>query len=301
MYKKILFSLLWASVLWILTSLPASASSPFPLGINMLHNQILRQETINAKNYQHWIIKKNRSHLDWLRKKRERLKSSFRKKSIKNTLLFPAPAQEKKTHSFSYKPKFAKVKKQNMAHQKKKIQQRYQHTVSNVRNVDINRVQNTWLSWNNSLRKKKWLHPYTLRNELNKTALEWSKFSKQRGYIIHGRPWDGCVGKYNYGCYNFPVIDKWFKKRGINPKIVARSKHTENIGWGYYKCNSSDCTDALIKSIRKTYDFFYRERSYNGVHYRSLVHNHFKSIGLGVTVDPTKKRYYLTVHYANEF
>lgn len=170
-------------------------------------------------------------------------------------------------------------------------------TIVYPKNVDINQVINTWLSWTNTVRLEQWLSPYSIDTRLNGTAQEWSEYSKIRGYIIHGRPGDGCVGIGNYTCYNFSAIDTWFKERGIDPIVISRAKHTENIGTRWYSCSSSDCTNEMITAVRKTFDYFLSEKSYNGVHYKSLVNPVFTKIGVGVTVDDSKWIYYLTVHY----
>lgn len=163
-------------------------------------------------------------------------------------------------------------------------------------NVDLARVEQAWLGWVNDLRASQGLAPYNINSKLGLTAQEWSEFSRDRGYITHGRPGDGCVGEKNYVCYNFKAIDQWFTNRGINPTIINRSKHTENLGLGAYRCNSADCTDAAIKAIRKTFDFFYSEKSYNGVHYRTMISPNFTDIGLGLTAK--NGTYYLTIHYS---
>jgi len=160
----------------------------------------------------------------------------------------------------------------------------------------MRRVEQAWLGWNNSLRASRGLRAYTINDQLNATAQEWSEFSRDRGYITHGRPGDGCTGTMNFSCYNYSAVDSWFASRGVNPTVVSRTKHTENIGYGSFRCTSGDCTDAAIAAIRKTYDFFYSERSYNGVHYRSMVNANFTQIGVGFTYkDGT---YYATIHYA---
>lgn len=169
----------------------------------------------------------------------------------------------------------------------------------NINNVDIRRLESAWLEWNNSLRTSLTLPAYDARDELSATAQEWSEFSKDRGYITHARPWDGCTGTTNYVCYNFRAVDAWFTERGINPEVINRSKHTENIGLGKFKCSQTDCTDEAIKAMRKTYDFFLSEKSYNWVHYRSLTNPNFKHIGIGFAY--SWDTYYLTVHYANDF
>lgn len=166
-------------------------------------------------------------------------------------------------------------------------------------NVDLARIEQTWLNWVNSLRAENNLHSYNIDSRLSTTAQEWSEFSANRGYIIHGRPGDGCVGEKNYSCYNFNSIDNWFKDRWIDPKIISRSKHTENLGIWSFSCSSSDCTDTAIKAIKKTYNFFLSEKSYNWVHYRTMISKNFTKMWLGL--DFKNWQYYLTIHYSNDF
>jgi hypothetical protein len=174
------------------------------------------------------------------------------------------------------------------------------HESSSVSWVDMDQVRNAWLSWTNTVRKDLSLPLYSIENRLNETALEWSQFSKQRWYIIHGRPGDWCEWVGNYTCYNFSAIDTWFKARGINPTVINRTKHTENIGTRWYRCSQNDCTDEMIQAIRLTFDYFLSEKSYNGVHYRSLVSPYLSKIGIGITTDEAKWVYYLTVHYITQ-
>ncbi len=162
-------------------------------------------------------------------------------------------------------------------------------------NVDMSRIRSTWLGWYNSVRQWEWLGSYSYDNRLDVTAYDWNvEFTKEKWQNHHTRnPWDGY--------YNFAVIDQWFIDRGINPKIINRTKHTENVWYGYYSCNSSDCTDTLIRSIRSTFDFFMSEKgkSYDA-HYRSIVQPYFTKIWLSVIVVPGEQRYYLVVHYITE-
>lgn len=168
-------------------------------------------------------------------------------------------------------------------------------TTRMVGNIDMNRVEAAWMGWVNEVREKEGLKPYKTNALLGKTAQEWSEFSRDRGYTTHGRPGDGCVGEKNYTCYNFQAIDKWFTDRGVNATIINRSKHTENVGYGSYRCNAADCTDAAIKAIRKTFDYFYSEKSYNGSHYKSMVNKNFTDMGLGLAIK--NGTYYVTIHY----
>lgn len=174
----------------------------------------------------------------------------------------------------------------------------YSYNSRNLWNVDLARVEQTWLNWVNSLRFENGLQPYFIDSRLSATAQEWSEFSANRGYITHGRIGDGCVWETNYSCYNFNAIDEWFKSRGVNPKVINRSKHTENVGLWSFSCNGSDCTDSAINAIKKTYNFFLSEKSYNWVHYRTMIHKNFTKMWLGL--DFKNWQYYLTIHYSND-
>lgn len=161
--------------------------------------------------------------------------------------------------------------------------------------VDMNRVRATWMGWYNSTRNALWLWSYTWDSRLDSTAYDWNIVFARGKWENHHRRNPG--DSY----YDFPVIDAWFSARGINPKVVNRVKNTENVGYGYYSCNESDCTDELIASIRSTYDFFMSEKgkSYDA-HYRSIVQPYFTKIGMDIIVVPSEKRYYMTIHYITE-
>lgn len=160
--------------------------------------------------------------------------------------------------------------------------------------IDMKRVERAWLGWNNRIRKRMQLTPYVLNNALTATALEWSALAKEQGTIEHKRSPDAAY-------YDYTMIEQWFKDRGVTFANVNRTTFTENIGWGMYRCTTTDCTPALIRSIRSTFRFYQAERfKTSQAHWRSLIHPEFRQIGLGIAVDEAAKRYYLTVHYATE-
>lgn len=160
--------------------------------------------------------------------------------------------------------------------------------------VDMARVRQAWMGWYNDVRRSDRLSIYSYDSRLEATAYDWNQvFATSRGSVLHERrPGDGY--------YNFAVIDQWFKDRGINPPVKNRSKHVENLGYGSYRCTSGDCTDALITSIRSTFDFFMREKSYGWAHYKSIVNPNFSKIGLNIITVPSESRYYITIHYITE-
>ncbi len=162
--------------------------------------------------------------------------------------------------------------------------------------VDMNRVRSTWLSYYNATRSSLWLSPYSYDSRLDATAHSWNiEFAKWRWQNHHRRsPGDSY--------YSYNTITDWFRLRGVEGKVVWWATTTENVWYGTYSCNSSDCTDELINSIRWTYDFFISEKwkAYDA-HYRSVVQPNFTKIGLDIIVVPGERRYYLTVHYITEF
>jgi len=161
------------------------------------------------------------------------------------------------------------------------------------KNIDMKKVRSTWLGWVNRERKMSGLHAYSYDPLLHASATNWSQYSRDIGKIEHKRP-----GTKAY--YDYKAITSWFKNLGLVFKNVNGTTHTENIGWGYYECDASDCTQELENSIRGTFDFFMAERKSNGVHFRSVMNRDFERIGLGVAIDEKSHRYFLTVHYGTE-
>ncbi len=166
---------------------------------------------------------------------------------------------------------------------------------TNISNVDMSKVRNAWFSWYNDYRSTLNLWKYNHDPRLDKTAHDWNIIFSAEKWQNHHRRSAG--DSY----YDFPVIDTWFIDRGINPIVINRSKHTENVGYGYYSCSSSDCTDELITSIRSTFNFFMSEkgRSYDA-HYRSIINPYFTKMGFDIIIVPSEKRYYITVHFITE-
>jgi hypothetical protein len=77
----------------------------------------------------------------------------------------------------------------------------------------------------------------------------------------------------------------------------GRAAFSESVGRGYYNCKSTDCTESLITAVKTTRDFFMSEKSSNGSHYKAITMSHFTQMGIGISIDVEKKRYYLTIHY----
>ncbi|MEZ4087473.1 MAG: S-layer homology domain-containing protein [Candidatus Gracilibacteria bacterium] len=164
-------------------------------------------------------------------------------------------------------------------------------------NIDMDRVRETWLGWNNDTRAGLGLAGYEYEPQLGRTAAIWSERAENLGYISHTRP-----GSSAY--YDYSLIGRWFADLGVEfERSGGRSDYVENIAWEYYSCNDGECTDELIAGIRKSYDFFVGEkgRAYSP-HYDSIVSPNYKYLGLGIAVDETANggKFYLTVHYGTE-
>ena len=163
-------------------------------------------------------------------------------------------------------------------------------------NVDMERVRTTWLKWYNDARAEEGIAPLTYNPQLSRTANVWSQEAVLRGEITHQRdPGDSY--------YDYWKITDWFKDLGLEFKNVYGVTHTENIAWEYYNCPESqdDCTDHMIPQVRKAFDFYMSEKgqAYTA-HYDSIMNPYFKIVGLGIAVDRSANRYYLTVHYGTE-
>lgn len=161
--------------------------------------------------------------------------------------------------------------------------------------VDMNQVRNTWLGWYNTQRASAGLWSLSFDGRLDVTAQNWNElFARGKWQNHHERnPGDGY--------YNFSVISKWFADRGVIGAVKNGATTVENVWYGYYNCNASDCTSTLINSIRSTFDFYMREKASNWAHYRSIMGSAFTKIGMSIRVEPSEKRYYIVVHYITEF
>ncbi len=160
----------------------------------------------------------------------------------------------------------------------------------------MTKVRDAWLSWYNTARAQNGLKPYVYNEALNETAANWSFYSEKKGSIDHKR-----AGQKSY--YDYKKVGAWFASKGVTfaTRTSGNSDYVENIGWDYYSCSKADCTDDLIASIKSTYNFFIGEKNKKyRAHYESIMNKSYHEIGMGIAVDPAKKKYYLTVHYGTD-
>jgi hypothetical protein len=151
--------------------------------------------------------------------------------------------------------------------------------------------------WHNQERALCGVASYAYHSELEKSAQTWA--DKLR---TEGRTSNTHARNAGDGYYNYTSITNWFAD--LNIKFLnaggGRASFSESVGWGYYNCTSSDCTEQLITALKTTRDFFMSEKSRNGEHYRAITMGHFTQMGMGVSIDIEKKRYYLVLHYGME-
>lgn len=164
-------------------------------------------------------------------------------------------------------------------------------TADQIPHVDIQEVRRVWISWINDARAANNLPPYTQDKELDHSATVWSLHAKSMGSISHKR-----VGQKAY--YDYKMIGGWFADLDLDFANIKSATFTENIGWGMYECSQADCTQNLIDAIRTTFDFYMSEKGKaSSAHYNSIMKPEFRLIGMGIAVDPSSGKYYITTHY----
>ncbi|MDD2487044.1 MAG: CAP domain-containing protein [Candidatus Gracilibacteria bacterium] len=159
---------------------------------------------------------------------------------------------------------------------------------------DLPEIQNKWLEWTNTERSKYGLPDYQISEALNITASSWSEYSKSRGYIDHKRP-----GQKLY--YDFNKIGGWFNSKGVSFQKVSKTTFSESIGWNVYSCKKDDCTERLLSAVKTTFEMYMREKGKKyRPHYNALINKDFTVVGIGLSVDEKKHKYYITIHYGTK-
>ncbi|MFA7717477.1 MAG: CAP domain-containing protein [Candidatus Absconditabacterales bacterium] len=156
-------------------------------------------------------------------------------------------------------------------------------------NVDMSKIKTTWISRTNGERKSLKLTSYTGNTLLDTSAQQRAEYLQTLGKTTHQR----LTGD---GYYNYRSIQSWFALQHVGFSNAEGTMFSESLGRGYYRCTQADCTDALIKAIKSTWNFFMSEKyKKSRPHYNAIVSKNFNSVGLGIAV--TKNRYYLVSHY----
>jgi uncharacterized protein YkwD len=160
--------------------------------------------------------------------------------------------------------------------------------------IDLTVLQTTWLQRVNELRASRGRHALTLHPVLHKTAADRSEAMKQKGVADHKR--FSSSAYYAYG-----ELVNWFADRGVVFENVSRATFTENIGWAPFRCKQQDCTQTAIDAMRTTFDFYVSEEwTTNDAHWRTIIHPLFEIVGLGIAVNESTNKFYLTTHYGTQ-
>ena len=78
-----------------------------------------------------------------------------------------------------------------------------------------------------------------------------------------------------------------------------RNYFTENISWGYVNEGTTDAVEGVLDD---TIAMYLAEESYNGAHYRTIYHEDWNSVGIGLYFEDMgsgKYKVYQAFHYGS--
>lgn len=158
--------------------------------------------------------------------------------------------------------------------------------------INYQHVRDTRFSWINEARTVRGLDPYSYDKRLEYSAGKWTDIMVARGKRSHQRTiWEWF--------YNYRNIEQRFADLGLKFKNIQRTTFVENVGQPYFKCKTDDCTDAIIASLRTTFDFYMAEAgTKNDAHYRSIINPRFRIWWLAYDISGSSLM--VTIHYATE-
>lgn len=188
----------------------------------------------------------------------------------------------------------------------------------NLVNIDMSAVKEAWLNKVNWVRSVLWLKNYRYNKVLDHSAQVRAEELALKYGSSQWVWWMATHQRDNQptAWYNHKTMWKWFAKHGIYTVATNGSNYTENTWYGMYSCKKDDCTKSMISAIMSTFEFYMREKSYGGPHYRSLINPNFTTIWLWLACvnssngwslkscdkwDFQSGRYWLVIHYATKF
>lgn len=162
--------------------------------------------------------------------------------------------------------------------------------------INVSKLQRERLEWVNETRARDDLQrdPLSLEPVLHKTAAQWAQTMRNRGDASHERT-------SGDGYYNYPKLEEWFHERGVSFELRHRTTFIENIGYAWFDCDESDCTDVAIASMRRVFEFFINEegQAYDA-HWKTTIHPEITQVGVGISVDEENNWIYMAAHYATK-
>ena len=173
------------------------------------------------------------------------------------------------------------------------------HISDNFSNINEQKVRETILSRHNEERNNVWVNPYAYSLDLEWSATTWANKLADSGKISNLHQRNAWEANYNYNSMLNRFSSLWIDIPG---SIKWASSFSESIWYGTYKCSSSDCTQALIDAIKKTWTWLImKEKNSKGSHYIAAVMKHFTQMGAWIAIDRSNNRYYLVIHYGVAF
>lgn len=161
---------------------------------------------------------------------------------------------------------------------------------------DERAVEQARLWWVNVLRAERWLDLMTTDFKLRETARDWSMSLRDKQVADHKRELDSVY-------YDYPAITQWFADRGVVFENHSGATSTENIGRARHTCPQvkpgEDCTQEVIADLRRIFDYFAAEESYNGVHWRTMIHPKFLVVWVSFAPGDDDK-VYAVMHYGTK-
>lgn len=163
------------------------------------------------------------------------------------------------------------------------------------RRIDRTQIREQWIAWVNELRKEEWVkNMLTHQPLLDMSGQVRSEKMKSDGTWSHKRFADSTF-------YAYTEIADWFAWLWLSFERVANVTFTENVGqWTLY-CEVGDCTDAVLSSLRNTFEYFKNEKwTSNDLHYQTMILEAFEELGIWLVIDEKTDQIFTTMHYATK-
>lgn len=152
-------------------------------------------------------------------------------------------------------------------------------------------VNEYWLSRVNTLRATENLRQLVLDDGWIETATKYAEYMGETGSTAHERA-DGSS------------MHEWINQQGLefserySTNGWNTNYFTENIAWGY----TDGTKDGLIETVEDAMEYYLGEESYNGVHYRTIYHEDWNSVGASYYLEDLNNgqyKVYLVFHYGS--
>ena len=156
----------------------------------------------------------------------------------------------------------------------------------------VDELNEYWLGLVNGIRGEEYLRELVVDDRLIETATEWAEYMSKIDLATHSR-WDGSS------------MHDWIDEKGLEFGMRgtnegwSRNYFTENVAWNVM---SGESVASLMEALNETFYWMLEEKKYNGIHYRTMMHSDWNSVGLGYVVNQLPSgRYqtYIAMHYGN--